>query len=111
MLHVTQLLLIARKRAVQTLSVPPALPIDQLIMKQTVIACVTLAEQQPVAALFAFLFTCFQMRPQTSDACAVTDEYHRLIDGRRMGTGVATNADWQLTTDQQLRVDQKCKIL
>src|SRR5690625_7195509 len=103
MLHVTQLLLIARKRAVQTLSVPPALPIDQLIMKQTVIACVTLAEQQPDAALFAFLFTCFQMRPQTSDACAVTDESHRLIDGRRMEAGVATHADRLFASGRHLR--------
>src|SRR5690625_1950280 len=103
MLYVTRLLVIARKRAVQTLKVPPALPIDQLIMKQTVTACVTLAEQQPVAALFAFRFTCFQVRSQTSDACAVTDEYHRLIDGRRMKAGVATNADRQLATDRQLR--------
>src|SRR5690625_675149 len=103
MLHVTQLLLIARKRAVQTLSVPPALPIDQLIMKQNVIACVTLAEQQPVAALFAFLFTCFQMRPQTSDACAVPADCHRLIDGGGVEAGVATSADRQLATGRQLR--------
>src|SRR5690625_1688441 len=103
MLHVTRLLLIARKRAVHALYVSPAWPSDLLIMTPTVTACVTLAEQQPVAALFAFRFTCFQVRSQSSNACAVTDEYHGLIDGRRMKAGVATNADRQLATDRQLR--------
>src|SRR5690625_4688460 len=103
MLYVTRVLVIARERAYQALEVLPALAIDQLIMKQAVSAFVTLAEQQPVAALFAFRFTCFQVRSQTSDVCAVTDEYHRLIDGRRMKAGVATNADRQLATDRQLR--------